>query len=117
MKIEIKKYLYDILTSINSIEEYLEGKRDFFEYKKNKLLRRGIEREIEIIGEAMNKILVIQPDCRIENARKIVNTRNWVIHAYDSVDDIVIWNIVSNHLPKLKIEIDNLLGSIDFDSK
>ena len=61
----------------------------------------------------MNRILKANPDCEIENARKIVDTRNWVIHAYDSVDDIVddivIWNIVSKHLPKLKIEIDNLL--------
>ncbi len=113
MKLEVKKYLYDIQTSINSVEEFLGGKKDFFEYKKNKLLRRGIEREIEIIGEAMNRVLKIQPECRIENARKIVDTRNWVIHAYDSVDDVVIWNIVSNHLPKLKVEIDNLLNTKD----
>ncbi len=56
MKDEIKKYLYDISTSINSIFEYLGEKRDFFEYQKNKLLRRGIEREFEIIGEAVNRI-------------------------------------------------------------
>ena len=111
MKVEIKKYLYDIQVSIRSIEEYLDDKRDFFEYKNNKLLRRGVEREIEIIGEAMKNILKIQPNCKIKNARKIVDTRNWVIHAYDSVDDIVIWNIVSNHLPKLKIEIDNLIDT------
>ena len=113
MKLEVKKYLFDIQSSINSVEEYLGGKRDFFEYKQNKLLRRGIEREIEIIGEAMNRILKVQPDFKIENARKIVDTRNWVIHAYDNVDDIVIWNIVSKHLPKLKIEIDALSDSIN----
>jgi uncharacterized protein with HEPN domain len=113
MKLEVKKYLYDIQTSVNSVEEYLGGKRDFFEYKSNKLLRRGIEREIEIIGEAMSRILKIQPDCKIENARKIVDTRNWVIHAYDSVDDVVIWTIVSKHLPKLKVEIDDLLIDVE----
>lgn len=117
MKIEIKKYLYDIQTSINSIEEYLDDKKDFFEYKQNKLLRRGVEREIEIIGEAMKNVLKIKPNCKIENARKIVDTRNWVIHSYDNVDDIVIWNIVSNHLPKLKVEIDNLLSNADHDSE
>lgn len=113
MKLEVKKYLFDIQSSINSIEEYLGGRRDFFEYKRNKLLRRGIEREIEIIGEAMNRIIKIYPDCKIENSRKIVDTRNWVIHAYDSVDDVVIWNIVSKYLPKLKIEIDDLLNNMD----
>ena len=111
MNLEIKKCLFDIQTSINSIEDYLGTKRDFFEYKQNKLLRRGIEREIEIIGEAMSRILKIQPEFRIENARKIVDTRNLVIHSYDNVDDVIIWNIVSNHLPKLKIEVDNLLDS------
>ena len=109
MKREIKKYLYDIKTSIDSIDEYLGGKRDFFEYQKNKLLRRGIERELEIIGEAMNRALKLDPELDIENARQIVDTRNWVIHGYDKVDDVVIWAIISKHLPKLKTEIENLL--------
>jgi len=109
MKREIKKYLFDIETSIDSINEYLGESRDFFEYQKNKLLRRGIEREIEIIGEAMSRILNLDPDIQIVNARKIVDTRNWVIHGYDKVDDVVIWGIVSNHLPKLKVEIEEIL--------
>ena len=109
MKHDIKKCLFDIKVSIDSIDDYLERKRDFFKYQENKLLRRAVEREIEIIGEAMNRILKTDPDITIENAKKIVNTRNWVIHAYDKVDNVVIWEIVSNHLPKLKIEVENLL--------
>lgn len=109
MKRETKKYLYDILTSINSINEFLGDKRDFLEYQKNKLLRRGVERELEIIGEAMNRALRLEPDLKIENARQIVDTRNWVIHGYDKVDDVVVWGIVSKHLPKLKNEIADYL--------
>lgn len=109
MKREIKKYLFDIKTSIDSINDYLGENKDFFEYQKNKLLRRGIEREIEIIGEATNKILKIDSNIHIENARKIVDTRNWVIHGYDKVDDVVIWGIVINHLSKLKDEVEELL--------
>ncbi len=109
MKREVKKFLYDIKTSIESINSYLGESRNFFEYQNNKLLRRGIEREIEIIGEAMSRILKLAPDLQIENARQIVDTRNWVIHGYDKVDDVVIWGIISNHLPKLKIEIDKYL--------
>jgi uncharacterized protein with HEPN domain len=90
MKREIKKYLYDIKISIDSIYDYLGDKRDFIQYQNNKLLRRGIEREIEIIGEAMNKVLELDSTIRIENARQIVDTRNWVIHGYDRVDDIII---------------------------
>jgi uncharacterized protein with HEPN domain len=64
MKREIKKYLYDIKVSVDSIFEYLGENRDYFEYKQNKLLRRGIEREIEIIGEATNRILKLEPYAR-----------------------------------------------------
>ncbi len=110
MKYDIKKYLFDIKTSIESVNEYLEGKKDFFEYQNNKLLRRAVEREVEIIGEAMNKILLLDPDIQIENARQIVNTRNWVIHGYDKVDDVIIWGIVINHLPKLLKEVIDLLN-------
>ena len=109
MKHEIKKYLFDIKTPIDSINEYLGESRNFFEYQKNKLLRRGIEREIEIIGEAMNRILKLDEDIQIINARQIVDARNWVIHGYDKVDDVVIWGIVSKHLPKLKKEVEELL--------
>lgn len=56
MNQEIKKYLFDILESINSIENYLGEKRDFFVYNSNKMLRRAVERELEIIGEALNYI-------------------------------------------------------------
>jgi len=109
MNLETKKYLFDIKISIESIYDYLGEKRDFLEFQKNKLLRRGIEREIEIIGEAMSKLMKISTDIKIENARQIIDTRNWVIHGYDKVDDVIIWGIISNHLPKLKEEIDNLL--------
>ena len=111
MRSEARKYLFDIITSIESIESYLGDKRDFQEYKNNKLLRRGVEREIEIIGEAVSRLLNIDPEYRIENARKIVDTRNWVIHGYDKVDDTVIWGIITNHLPKLKAEIEDFLNT------
>ncbi len=109
MKHEIKKNLYDVNVSINSIFEYLGDKRDFTEYLNNKLLRRAIEREIEIIGEAINRALKQDPELQIENARRIVDARNWVIHGYDKVDDVIIWGIVVNHLPKLQQEIQKYL--------
>jgi uncharacterized protein with HEPN domain len=109
MKPEIKKNLYDVNVAINSIFEYLGDKQDFSEYLNNKILRRAIEREIEIIGEAINRALKQDPDLQIENARRIVDTRNWVIHGYDKVDDAIIWGIVLNHLPKLQQEIQRYL--------
>ena len=106
MKPEIKKYLFDVKVSINAVFEYLGDKRDFNEYLKNKMLRRAIEREIEIIGEAISRALKADPTLQIENARRIVDTRNWVIHGYDKIDDVIIWGIIVNHLPKLREEIE-----------
>lgn len=58
----------------------------------------------------MNRIMKIAPEIEIEHARQIVDARNWVIHGYDKVDDVVIWGIVSIHLPKLKKEIEDYLA-------
>lgn len=114
MKLEngqkIKKYLFDIKNSIDSIFEFLGEERNFFKYQENKMLKRAVERELEIIGEAMNNILKINQNIQIENARKIVDLRNRVIHAYNSIVDEIIWGIVVNQLPKLKIEIEKLLA-------
>ena len=111
MELNIKKYLYDIITSINSIYDYLGEERNFNIYQENKLLRRAVERELEIIGEAANRILKIDDGFPIDNARKIVDLRNWVIHGYDKVDDVIIWGILTNHLPKLKDQVEKLMKS------
>ncbi len=110
MLLEIQKYLFDIQTSIDSINDYLGNDHDFNTYLSNKLLRRGIERELEIIGEAANRILKLDTSINIENARKIVDLRNWVIHGYDRIDDVIIWGIISRQLPILKEQVDNLLN-------
>ena len=109
MRIKIQKYLYDIKVAIDSINEYLGVDTDINVYMANKQLRRAVERELEIIGEAAHNILILDPDIKIENARKIVDLRNWVIHGYDRVDDIIIWGIVTTHLTVLKGQIELLL--------
>ena len=109
MQLEIQKFLFDIKTSIDSINEYLGENRDFNTYKANKLLKRGIEREFEIIGEAASRILKIDSNFPIEDARKIVDLRNWVIHGYDRIDDVIIWGIISKQLPILQKQVESLL--------
>jgi uncharacterized protein with HEPN domain len=108
---DIRMYLFDILNSIDSIFEYLGEKRSFKDYQSNKLLRRAVEREIEIIGEATNRLLRLDPTIDISDARRIVNLRNLVIHAYDSVDHVVIWGIVDKDLPLLRKQVSELLGN------
>lgn len=106
-------YLFDILNSINSIEEYLGEDRDFNKYESNKLLRRAIERELEIIGEATNRILKIDNSINISNAKRIISLRNWVIHAYDNVDNMIIWGIITKDLILLKEQVSQLLNDND----
>lgn len=112
MRLEEKKLLTDIILCISSIDEHLEGRRILDEYLSNKTKRRAVERELEIIGEAVSKLLKINPDISISYARQIVDLRNKVIHAYDNVNDIVIWSIIMNHLPTLKAETEFLMKEV-----
>jgi len=109
MELEIKKFLYDIRESIESIENYLGDKRNFNVYLSDKMLRRAVEREFEIIGEAMNRIEKIDSTINISSKKQIINMRNRVIHGYDKIDNEIIWGTIVRHLPTLKIEIDILL--------
>ena len=72
MSVEIKKYLFDISESIDSIEKYLGGKRDFNVYLANKMLRRAVEREFEIIGEAMTRIEKLDSKIEISGKKQII---------------------------------------------
>ena len=96
---QIYKSLRDILTSIAHIELFCSTRpREFKAFW-----------EIAIIGEAMNRILKICPEIPITSARRIVNTRNYLIHGYDSLREDLIWAIIINHLPLLKTEVSGLL--------
>jgi uncharacterized protein with HEPN domain len=109
METEIKKFLFDIHESIDSIEKYLGNKRDFNIYLTNKMLRRAVEREFEIIGEAMSRIEKLDPTLNISAKKLIISMRNRVIHGYDKIDNEIIWGTIIRHLPTLKTEIENLL--------
>jgi uncharacterized protein with HEPN domain len=105
MQDEIKVWLEDIEKAISEINDFLPEPRNFLEFEKDIKTKRAVERNIEIIGEAMSRILHVEPDILISNSRKIVDTRNRIIHGYDSVSDDVIWLIVVRYLPVLDIEV------------
>jgi len=107
----IEKHLTDILISINEIESYFtKGNMRYDNFAKDTLRQRAVERNIEIIGEAVNRILKIDPTFELSNARAIVNTRNKVIHGYDNITSVFLWGLVINHIPSLKNEVDYLLN-------
>lgn len=107
---EIKTWLFDILQSVNEVEGYFEGRpKKFEEYIRDIRTKRAVERDIEIIGEAANRILRKDRNFKIENVQKIIGARNRIAHGYDKISDDLIWSIVINHLPKLKEEVSILL--------
>ncbi|MBU0560721.1 MAG: DUF86 domain-containing protein [Bacteroidetes bacterium] len=108
---EIKTWLYDINSAISEIDGFFEeGKKIFENYQKDIKTRRAVERNIEIIGEAVKKILDKNIDIELTNARKIVDARNRIIHGYDTISDDVIRGIIIRHLPKLKTEVNQLMN-------
>lgn len=110
---DIPQYLADIAKSIGEIEEFLSLKsRQFDVYINDTMFRRAIERNVSIIGEAMTKILQLNPNIKITDAHNIRRCRNYVVHAYDTLDHTIIWAVVINDLPKLKQEVDDLLRTV-----
>ena len=106
MDSEIKTWLYDVLQSIKEIESYFEDRpQRFEEYIGDTRTKRAVVRNIEIIGEAVNRILKKDDAFPLENVYKIIGTRNRIAHGYDKISDDLMWSIVINHLPKLKAEI------------
>ena len=108
---DIKAWLFDMLSAIMEIESFfIDRPKEFKKYQADIRTKRAIERNIEIIGEAMSRILNRDQTIEITNSRKIVDVRNRIIHGYDSVSDDVIWGIIIRHLPVLQIEIEKMLG-------
>ena len=106
----IKKYLYDVSEAINNIENFMEERsRNYLSFCNDLLYQHAVERNLSVIGEAINRILKIEPEIRITSARKIVDLRNFIIHAYDSLQPVIIWGILIKHLPLLKQEVNDLL--------
>jgi len=103
---EIKTWLFDIMSAIEEIEQFLpQGQRLFEEYKSDLKTKRAVERNLEIIGEATNRILSKDSNFEITHSRKVISLRNRIIHGYDVISDELIWGIIINDLPKLKSEI------------
>jgi uncharacterized protein with HEPN domain len=109
MENEVKTWLKDIEQAILEIEEFLPEQKNFNHFLNDMKTRRAVERNIEIIGEAVNRILLQKSGIQITNARKIVDTRNRIIHGYDSVSAEILWAIVLRDIPSLKIEIQMLM--------
>lgn len=107
----IAVYLYDVKRAIEEVEGFFDGytmRYDVFE--KDYLRRSAVERKAEIMGEAINRILKIRHDFPLPNARAIIDTRNRIIHGYDSVKPDFLWSLVVRHIPQLKKDVDKIIA-------
>ncbi len=111
MNNEIRAWLQDIEQAIKEINSFIPEAKNFKEFQKDVKTKRAVERNIEIIGEAVSRILKSDPNIKISDTRKIVDTRNRIIHGYDSVSEEILWGIIIRNLPELDKEIKDLLTS------
>lgn len=105
MNLRFRKYCTDILSSIDAIAIHLAQAPDLGAYRNNITVRRAVERELEIIGEAMNQLLTEFPETVITDSRRVIGLRNRIIHGYADVDDTLVWSIVHVNVPKLSEEV------------
>jgi uncharacterized protein with HEPN domain len=109
MDFKIKTWLLDILQCIDEIYIFLGDQKDFLTYRTDLKTKKAIERNIGIIGEAVNRILKVDNNFQLKNAKNIIGTRNRIIHSYDNISDEVIWTIISRELKDLKTQVEDLL--------
>lgn len=108
---EIKVWLFDILNSILEIESFVDFEEtNFQDYSSDVKTKRAVERNLEIIGEAVNRISKKDENLEITDKRKIISVRNKIIHGYDQVSDELIWSIITQYLPVLEKEVRQYLN-------
>jgi uncharacterized protein with HEPN domain len=110
MRLESKKYLYDIQRAAALLTDFTKGKA-LTDYSRDSMLRAAVEREFEIIGEALARLARLDEvlASRISEHKRIIAFRNILIHGYADVDDRLVWDVVTTKLPVLRREVDELL--------
>ena len=111
MRLEARKYLFDIRSAADLLAEFLTGKT-FADYQRDAMLRAAVERQLEIIGEAVSRLARLDEElaARITNYRRVIAFRNILIHGYSDVDDGLVWDVVESNLPLLRHEVERLLN-------
>ncbi len=105
-----QKYLFDIQRAIELVEEFVRDTPTFVVYQTDLKTRSAVERQLGIIGEAVNQLRRVEPGEKLVNTKQMVDFRNRLIHSYDNVNDAIVWAIIKNHLPALKSEVQQRLA-------
>jgi uncharacterized protein with HEPN domain len=110
MQHDLNTYLYDIVACCHNIKQFIKNK-DYIDYTKEILIKSAVERQFEIIGEALKRISQEYPETfkKITDARRMVDFRNVISHGYDIISDQTVWNIIQDNLDKLLNECQELM--------
>jgi uncharacterized protein with HEPN domain len=107
-----RKYLSDILIAIAFIEEFISDISDFSKYQYDWKTKSAVERQLVIIGEAVNHFRK-ESGTDLNSSHQVINFRHRLVHAYDAIDDAIVWVIIQKHLPGLKEEVEELIQNRD----
>lgn len=110
---DVKKFLEDILLCIDAVKLHTKGIANFPDFTANRTVYRAVERELEIIAEALTRIKNTDPSIVLSHSKQIIGLRNRVIHSYDNVNEDIIWGVVINHLDDLKTEVVEILKKLE----
>ena len=106
---KILKYILDIESIIEELEHIVRHhSKDFHDFQQSFISVRAVERDLMVIGEAINKIIQIDPNIHISGTKQIIGLRNLNVHAYDSIEPSVLWKILVKDIPTLKKEVEEL---------
>lgn len=112
MRLEAKKFLADIREAARQIASFTEG-RSFQDYVADAMVRSAVERQFEILGEALNRLSKIDPEAasRVGDHRRIIAFRNVLAHGYDAISNEVVWGVIETQIPKLLGAVEAVLQS------
>ncbi|MGB5199663.1 MAG: HepT-like ribonuclease domain-containing protein [Sedimenticolaceae bacterium] len=96
------KLIWDAQQALQRIQRFV-ARKDFAAYQSDELLRSAVERQFEILGEALNQLSRLDPNMaeKVPDLPRIVAFRNILIHGYASVDDRLVWGVVESRLEPL----------------
>ena len=114
MRRDARCYLWDALKAAQAVQSFLRG-RTYEAFVEDDLLRSAVERQLEIIGEALSQLAKVDPQIAdsVAELRRIIAFRNILVHGYAAIDYATVWRLIEDKLPELQSNLTMLLRAAD----
>jgi uncharacterized protein with HEPN domain len=109
-------FLWDALRAAESVQAFLRGKT-YEAFVEDDLVRSAVERQLQIIGEALSQLARIDPQVarNVAELRRIIAFRNILVHGYAAIDYDTVWRLIEDKLPELQVNLQALLRVSDLE--